>query len=93
MELWNGTIMRHWYLILQDESQSPGAESSDDGGGSEERSNHIQPLKLKNSVTNIGMESSSIRSDGIVGANGFGGPSPAKRPRSKLYSLQVQSFI
>lgn len=72
-------------MILQDESQSPGAESSDDGGGSEERSNHIQPLKLKKSVTNIGMESSSIRSDGIVGANGFGGPSPAKRPRSKLF--------
>lgn len=52
--------------------------------GSDERSNHIQPSKSKKTVTNLGMESSSIRSDGIVGANGFGGPSPAKRPRSKL---------
>jgi len=79
-------------MILQDESQSPAdAESSDDGGDSEERSHHIQPLKLKKSIANIGMECSSIRSDGIVGANGFGGPSPAKRPRSKQFlSLRAE---
>lgn len=70
-------------MILQDESQSPGAESSDDGGASDERSNRIQLLKVKKSVANVGMESSSILLEGLVGANGFGGPSPAKRPRSK----------
>jgi hypothetical protein len=79
-----------WFL--QDESQSAGAESSDDGVGSDERSNHIQPSKSKKTVTNLGMESSSIRSDGVVGANGFGGPSPAKRPRSKLHLSSAAVF-
>lgn len=68
--------------LVQVENPSAGAESSDDCVGSDERSNHVQLSKKK--VTNIGMESSSIRSDGIVGASGFGGSSPAKRPRSKL---------
>ncbi|XP_024388270.1 protein ALWAYS EARLY 3 isoform X1 [Physcomitrium patens] len=68
----------HYNLLV--ENPSAGAESSDDCVGSDERSNHVQLSKKK--VTNIGMESSSIRSDGIVGASGFGGSSPAKRPRT-----------
>lgn len=74
-------------MILQDESQSPGADSTDDGEGSEERTHHIQPFKLKKSGSSVGVESSGVRSDGIVGANGYGGPSPAKRPRSKIFRV------
>lgn len=72
-------------MILQDESQSLGVESSDDGGGLEEWLNYIQFLKLKKLVINIGMESSSICLDGIVGVNGFGGFLFVKRLRSKLF--------
>lgn len=65
---------------MQDESQSQDEDTSDELGVSDERSHLVEPSKMKKGVSSLGMETSSIRSNGF----GYGGPSPAKKPRSKL---------